>query len=227
MGNGRSGEHAMYGVEHVSELPSERPLIVIYYATWCGYCKKLNGAMEQDPEILSGMQRHARVVAAESSERDLFEQEGVRGYPTIRRYGKNGYEDHRGERTADALAKFARGSDEEVLLSKEERNQERELAVCPMGDVIRCVILAIDKDLGPDGEETDVYAKVAAGNKGTGWDSRKHSRQELEEFLKQCVRDARRQLTIRIKIGCTGPEGKNSAKCKTYKYRMTMRKKRH
>jgi thioredoxin 1 len=99
-------------IEHVSQsnfdqkvLQSDVPVLVDFYADWCGPCKKLAPVLEQ----LAGENPHARIVKVNVDESpDLAARYGVSSIPSLKLF-KNG-------QVAEQLAGLASKSQVQRLL---------------------------------------------------------------------------------------------------------------
>lgn len=62
-------------------LKSDRPVLVDFWATWCGPCRSLNPILE---EIASEMKDRAKIVKVNVDEdSELAGEYGIRGIPTM------------------------------------------------------------------------------------------------------------------------------------------------
>lgn len=81
--------------------------IVLYYAPWCGHCKRLMPEWKQLEKIY---ENHPDVEVKKvncDDEPDKAKAEGVRGFPTIILYNKNGDKTvYRDKRTAASIKDF-------------------------------------------------------------------------------------------------------------------------
>ncbi|MCY4644136.1 MAG: thioredoxin [Bacteriovoracales bacterium] len=71
------------GMDHFDKevLKSERPVLVDFWAEWCGPCKALSPILE---EISEEMGEKAKIVKVNVDENgDLAQQYGIRGIPTL------------------------------------------------------------------------------------------------------------------------------------------------
>ena len=77
-------------------------LFVMYYAEWCGHCKK---TLPEFNKLMDNYKGKVRIIAIDSENTDnadLIKEQKIGGYPTIRYYPSGIYEDYQeynGERT--------------------------------------------------------------------------------------------------------------------------------
>ena len=88
---------------------SSEPTLVLFYAPWCGHCKKLEPVYNQFQQSYSGP---AKVVSVNCDEnKEIAQQHGIKGFPTIRLY-RNGmsnasdFDEYSGERTLGGLTSY-------------------------------------------------------------------------------------------------------------------------
>jgi len=93
---------------------NNQPLVVEFYAPWCGHCKQLAPEFAKAATHLKGMVIFGAVNCDEDANRPLCGQFQVQGFPTIKvfpygkeRKQKNGPKDFQGQRTAQAMERAA------------------------------------------------------------------------------------------------------------------------
>jgi thioredoxin-related protein len=61
-----------------------KPILVSFYTTWCGWCKKLDAETYTDPRVMAAAQRYITVkLNAEGDGASEKARLGVKGYPNI------------------------------------------------------------------------------------------------------------------------------------------------
>lgn len=92
--------------ENYDHFVEKNPVSIIkFFAPWCGHCKKM--APEWEKLENEGHPFGVGEVDCTKSA-ELCQQEGVRGYPTVKLVTPFGNELYRGQRTAEAIAEFVR-----------------------------------------------------------------------------------------------------------------------
>jgi len=90
-------------------LTTGKTVFIKFFAPWCGHCKKMAPAWEklatewEDNKI--GLV--AEVDCTSDEGKSLCEANGVKGYPTVKYGDPTSLEDYKGDRTYEALSKFA------------------------------------------------------------------------------------------------------------------------
>lgn len=90
------------------EVAANTPfLLVEFYAPWCPYCKDFAPEYQKADSMLQSQNSPVKLAKVDASaETDLAEENGVRGYPTIKFYN-NGYStEYDGSRSASDLVEW-------------------------------------------------------------------------------------------------------------------------
>lgn len=101
----------MWRKKKLSESYSEKPMLVFFYAPWCGHCKRL---MPTWKEFKNRMQHKIKIKEINADKnKEIIRKEGVQGYPTIRLYpyglgNKLNMKEYNGDRTMESLMKFVK-----------------------------------------------------------------------------------------------------------------------
>ena len=90
------------------------PALVMYYADWCGHCKRTKPLLEKARGEYKGVIKIVMLDADASENASLLKQEDVSGFPTIRFYKsgvpqvgkKSDYVEYDGERTKEDFLQF-------------------------------------------------------------------------------------------------------------------------
>lgn len=109
-------------LEEVVNDPT-RDVLVKFYATWCGHCKKLAPAYKKVAEHFANDARF-RIAEINVPENTVPKKYGVQGFPTIImfRAGDKKPQRYNGDRTYEDLVKFVLGGKED--LSKADKKKE-------------------------------------------------------------------------------------------------------
>lgn len=65
---------------------SGKPMIVMFYTDWCGYCRKLQKNVLDKPEVQSVLSNFVKIRVNPDKggrESQLAEEYGIQGYPTV------------------------------------------------------------------------------------------------------------------------------------------------
>lgn len=86
-----------------------KTIFVKFFAPWCGHCKKLKPDWDKLMDAFkdSSTQLVADVDCTSDGGKPLCDENGVRGYPTLKWGDPSSLEDYQGAREFDALKKFA------------------------------------------------------------------------------------------------------------------------
>jgi thiol-disulfide isomerase/thioredoxin len=95
------------------------PCLVMYYADWCGHCKRTKPQLEDAKSQYNGKIKIVMLDGDLSENAPLLKQEDVQGFPTIRYYKdgmptigkKSDYEDYNGGRTKEDFLQFLRNNE--------------------------------------------------------------------------------------------------------------------
>lgn len=85
---------------------SDEPILVEFFAPWCGHCKSLAPEYEKLAKAMKGVAKVAAVDAHENP--SLAQPYGVQGFPTIKFFGMDRTKplDYNGPRTAQGMSEF-------------------------------------------------------------------------------------------------------------------------
>jgi thiol-disulfide isomerase/thioredoxin len=103
-----------FTIEGFEGKESNSPSLVMYYADWCGHCKRAKPLLEAAKGEYKGKVKIVMLNAEDPENASLLKQEDVQGFPTIRYYKsgmpeagkKSNYEEYNGERTKEDFLQF-------------------------------------------------------------------------------------------------------------------------
>ena len=88
-------------------LEKYESMFVMFYAPWCGHCKKFKPELEKAAEIL----RKENLIVAKvdaTEQKDLASRCKIKGYPTVKFFKKGAIIDYKSARKADAVVDWVR-----------------------------------------------------------------------------------------------------------------------
>ena len=96
------------------EGAGKEPALVMYYADWCGHCKRAKPELERARDRYRGPVKVIFMDGDAKENAGLLKQEGVKGFPTIRYYQegcpmmgqKRSSEEYSNERKEDAFLEY-------------------------------------------------------------------------------------------------------------------------
>eukprot|EP00457_Paulinella_chromatophora_P010620 gb/GEZN01010730.1/.p1 GENE.gb/GEZN01010730.1/~~gb/GEZN01010730.1/.p1 ORF type:complete len:299 (+),score=46.09 gb/GEZN01010730.1/:62-958(+) len=85
-------------------LRSDEPVLVEFFAPWCGHCKNLEPEWAKAAASLSGKVKLGAVDATQETQ--LAQKYGVNSYPTIKVFRNGEIEEYNGPREAEGIEKY-------------------------------------------------------------------------------------------------------------------------
>lgn len=102
-------------------MKTDQPWMIKFYAPWCGHCKKLAPTWQELYETNKDKFNVAKVDCTLSESKEVCQQFGVRGYPTIKFFGlDNKVYSYKKQRSLQALQDFILNEEFKELTKEEE-----------------------------------------------------------------------------------------------------------
>ncbi len=103
-----------FSIEGFEGQDASAPVLVMYYADWCGHCKRAKPQLEAAKGQYRGKVKIVMLNAEDPENASILKQEDVQGFPTIRYYKsgmptvgkKSSYEEYNGERSKEDFLQF-------------------------------------------------------------------------------------------------------------------------
>jgi len=105
--NARIGD--LKGSFEIEAFDNNEALFIMYYAEWCGHCKRTMPEFSSLMESYNGNVKIQMVDSEAAENAELIKSQNIRGFPTIRYYpsGLSGdHQEYEGERTASQFIEY-------------------------------------------------------------------------------------------------------------------------
>lgn len=144
-------------------------VLMMFYAPWCGHCKKIKPAYEEAAEQLKEMhaageidEKHAvvpRLAKLDATEHgDIASRFGVSGYPTLKIFRKGNPSDYKGGREAHELVETIMKESGPASKPFETVNAAKKLTTKTRGNNAKSLLVGCFADEGDDYEKFSAIA---------------------------------------------------------------------
>ncbi|CAO1409516.1 unnamed protein product [Diamesa hyperborea] len=109
-------------------LKEEKSVLVIFYANWCGHCKRIKPKFEEAAQKLKDKNIPGLLAAVDAmTEKDLASRYNVKGFPTLKYFENSEFKFDVKVRETDALVEFMENpSEPPVVVEEKESSWEDE-----------------------------------------------------------------------------------------------------
>lgn len=91
----------------ISELGEDRSAVVMFHAPWCGHCKATMPAYTSAAKNNTCNTIYVLADCHNDLKPEAVREYGIRGFPTIKKFTKQGSSEHSGGRSEEAISQFA------------------------------------------------------------------------------------------------------------------------
>lgn len=71
------------GIEYNKAMKSKKPVLVLFYADWCGYCVKFMPIYQELSEKYADVMEFSKVNVEDSKYEKVVKEIGITGFPTV------------------------------------------------------------------------------------------------------------------------------------------------
>jgi len=98
-----------FEIEAFNNNDDSDPMLIMYYASWCGHCKRAKPEFQQLMDSYQGNVKVSMIDCEAPENKSISQEQGIKGFPTIRYYpsGLNeNYQEYSGGRTYSDFVEY-------------------------------------------------------------------------------------------------------------------------
>jgi len=108
-------------------IKQHKSVLVMFYAPWCGYCKRMKPAYAEAAALMEMAGVNGRLAAVDCTlNRELASKYGIRGYPTLKHFldGQEAEERYSSGRDSESIVNFMSAQEESAPPDPKEAEEE-------------------------------------------------------------------------------------------------------